>query len=82
MSKHYWLALWDFDSCKWRPLGWRPTFAETADLVPHVVIEPSTVVHIGTVVCRSASIEEAELAFARLRPPPMVGGVDPVRRRH
>ena len=32
--------------------------------MPHVVIEPSTVLHFGVVVCRSKSRQEAELAFA------------------
>lgn len=82
MSKAYhWLALWDFESSRWKPLGWRRTFPETADLVPPMV-RLSGVVHLSTVVCRSSSPLEAELAFAKLPPPPKVGGVDPVRRYH
>ena len=54
----------NFESSKWVPLGWRRTFEDTAELVPHVVIEPSTVLHFGVVVCRSKSRQEAELAFA------------------
>ena len=41
-------------------------FEDTAELVPHVVIEPSTVLHFGVVVFRSKSRQEAaELAFAK-----------------
>lgn len=78
---YHWLAIWDFESSRWKPLGCRRSFPATAALVAPIVRLQPGVVHVGTVVCRSSSAAEAELAFAKLPPPPAVGG-DPIRVRH
>lgn len=83
MAKPYhWLAIWDFQSSRWKPLGFRRSFPACADLAAPAIarLDPG-VVHLGTVVCRSKSAAEAELAFAKLPPPPSIGG-DPIRVRH
>lgn len=79
---YWWLGVWDYQSSSWKPLGYRRSFPATAALAaPAVARLNPGVVHLGTVVCRSPSAEEAEAAFAKLPPPAAVGG-DPIRVRH
>lgn len=78
----HWLAMWDAKSSSWKPLGFRYRFEDTAKLVPRAPFLAGDAVHLGTVVCKTASLREAEIALGKLPPPPAVNGVSPVRAWH
>lgn len=66
----FWVAIWDDVSSRWKPLGCRRSFPATAELVAPAVVKLSPgAVHVGTVVCRTSSRREADVAFDVLPPP-------------
>lgn len=65
----FWVAVWDADFLRWHPLGCRPRFELTADLIPALALgRLGLCCDVGIVRC-SESRDDAVRAFAALPPP-------------
>lgn len=66
----FWIAVWDADFSRWHPLGCRPCFEMTADLVPVQALQRLglSCADVGIVRC-GRSRADAVRAFAALPPP-------------